>query len=105
MYSKPHLKLATLPCRFKVQAGLKWLTDIKKTSGRRYKSCLPKKETWLTHLFSAMGVPGDTQIFLAPFKLALEDKFMSALSLRDRVTISHPGQVRQADESRDLEKI
>ncbi len=43
MYSKPYLKLATLPCRLGIQAGLKWLSDIKKTSGRRYNSCLPKK--------------------------------------------------------------
>jgi hypothetical protein len=62
MYSKPYLKLATLPCRLGVQAGLKWLSDIKKTSGCRYNSCLPRKKTWFTHLFSAMGVPGDVRV-------------------------------------------
>jgi hypothetical protein len=30
MYSKPYLEHATLPCRLEIQAGLKWLWNLKK---------------------------------------------------------------------------
>jgi hypothetical protein len=42
-----------------MQARLKWLLDIEKTSGCNEKSSLPRKKIWLIHLFRAMGVPGD----------------------------------------------
>jgi hypothetical protein len=46
-----------------MQAELKWLFDVKKTSGRSNNPVCQEKEIWLTHLFSAMGVPGDEGIF------------------------------------------
>jgi hypothetical protein len=42
-----------------MQEGLKWLLNIKKTSGHSEKYCLPRKRNLAHHLLSAMGVPGD----------------------------------------------
>jgi hypothetical protein len=45
-----------------MQAGLTWLCDIKKTSGRSNNPVCQEKENWLTHLFRAMGVPEDVRV-------------------------------------------
>jgi hypothetical protein len=65
MYSKPYLQLTTLPCLLVIQARLKWLLEIEKTSECNEKSSLPTKKPGSPTYFSAMGVPGDTRECLA----------------------------------------
>ena len=70
VYSKPYLKLATLPCQLGIHAGLKWLFDIRKTDACSQNLVCQEKETWLTHMFSAMGVPVDAgECFALKFEI------------------------------------